>query len=127
MINADEETYTLIEHLESVAKRQEAELRKLMERPELFDVMQACMDEFLNSLNHLYNYDDLVDRNGDAVDVLEIHELIQEDMEATFLKLTGKSYVPEAARQWRLREQEQKSQLNAGKLLRTIMRGQENL
>lgn len=90
--------HNLIQGIHRIQERKEEELRRLCSLPDMFTVAQAITDEMLDTLHYLFNFDSAKANNGEPVDILEIVERIENDVKATFYKLTGQDYVPECVR-----------------------------
>lgn len=72
--------------------REEEELRKLCEKPTAFRIAQALADSLLGDLNYLFNFQYVVDGNGNKVDMNDLVPELERRIQETFLKLTGKRY-----------------------------------
>lgn len=85
--------------LDVIRQRKEAELQKLCEQPELFDVAQALADELIASLNHLFNY--RWAKHGDGkgrTDIQEVYDELRKGIVEVFENLTGRPYQPTICR-----------------------------
>jgi hypothetical protein len=98
----------LVAHMRLNQEREDAELKKLMERPELFDVATKITDALLKDLIYLCNFDHVVAGNGKRYSINALWAKLSREVKQTFLKLTGKHYKPDIQRTVEYREKNKK-------------------
>jgi hypothetical protein len=94
----------VVEGMELIRQRKEAELKKLCANPEIIDVAQELTDSFLRCLHYLFNYQTVIDGIGVHHDIQEVYSGVQDLVCEEFKELTGRQYVPTVCRTNALRK-----------------------
>ena len=96
----------MIECMRTNMTRKEVELQRLTQDPALHEVAQALTDELFSSLNGLFNYDHVVDHEGNEMDTVAVQKALEVSVLKTFQRLTGRAYVPPICRTSQFREEQ---------------------
>jgi hypothetical protein len=88
--------------LDAIARRQEEELRRLCEQPDVFKIAQLLTDRLRNEFGaYLCNFSHAVGHNGTAEDMQAVIGKLEDAIEDEFLKIIGRRYRNDASRQMR--------------------------
>lgn len=76
----------------------EAELRRLCEAPDKFEIAQALTDAMVENLTYLCHFQSCLDGYGNPHSMLEVGRQLETYILETFQTLTGREYVPTVCR-----------------------------
>lgn len=65
-------------------------------------------DELLKSLHGLFNFDHVVNHEGNEIDTVAVQKTLEVSILDTFRRLTGRDYVPSICRTVQFREEQSK-------------------
>jgi hypothetical protein len=94
----------MIQRMDDIRDREEAELRRLTADPSVFCIAQLLTDRLEKCLTYLCNYESMLNHNGGRTPILDVIAELEREVRDEFRRITGKEYVPTICRQIRFRD-----------------------